>query len=379
VVSFAQERLWFINELVPNNAGYNMPMAIWLKGRLDIGALERAVNEMERRHEVLRTTFESREGKPVQVIREASRRELEVVDLSGRSEEERGVEARGLVQQEAQEAFDLRRGPLTRMKVMKLGAEEHVILYTMHHIISDGWSLGVVGRELSALYSGYAAGKESVLEELVVQYGDYAQWQRQWLSGEVLEEQLRYWKEQLEGLEVLRLPVDRVRPLMQSFEGKERWLKFKGETVERLRQLSQEAGVTLFMTLLAGFKILLKRYSDQEDVAVGMAIANRNRAEIEGLIGFFVNTLVLRTDMGGDPRVKELVGRVKGVTLEAYDHQDLPFEKLVEELQPERDLSRNPLVQVMVQYLNAPLGGTEVEGLKVQSGGGEIRTTRFDV
>ncbi len=367
-LSFAQERLWFLHQLEPGIAAYNIPVAYCLKGPLDADALERSLNEIVRRHEVLRTSFEVVDGRPVQVIAPNLRLTLPVEDLRELPETEWETEAHRLYTGAAQQPFDLAQGPLLRVTLLRLGEEEHVLLLTMHHIVSDGWSMGIFNRELSTLYEAFSAGKPSPLPDLSTQYADFAVWQRQWLQGEVLEKQLSYWKQQLGGgLPVLELPTDRPRPTTQTFQGANESLVLSKDLTESLKALSRQVGVTLFMTLLAVFKALLNRCTGQEDIVVGMPIAGRNRSEIEGLIGFFVNTLVLRTDLSGNPTFRELLGRVRDVTLEAHAHQDLPFEKLVEELQPERDLSRPPLFDVMINFINIPQTPLELPGITMNS------------
>jgi amino acid adenylation domain-containing protein len=353
-LSYAQQRLWFLDQLEPGSAAYNIPKAIRLSGKLDLSALERALNEIVRRHEVLRTGFVAVQGEPVQVIAAEARVPLPVVDLSDLPAEEREAQATGEAAAEAQTPFDLGAGPLLRVKLLRLAEEEHVVLFTMHHIVSDGWSTGILVREVAALYEAYIEGRESPLEELAIQYADYAVWQREWLQGEVLEQQLNYWRKQLGGtLPVLQLPTDRPRPAVQSHHGKQITFSLSAELTTELKKLSRAEGVTLFMLLLAIFKVLLSRYSGQSEVVVGTPIAGRNRLETEGLIGLFVNTLVLRTSIGRDLSFRDLLARVREVTLGAYAHQDLPFEKLVEELQPEREMSRSPLFQVMFILQNA--------------------------
>ncbi len=347
-LSYAQERIWFMDQLEPNRAIYNMPDTHSFKGALDLEALERSLSELVRRHEILRTTFALVEGTPVQVIAGPARLRLAVVELSGLGAEARASEAQRLANEEAQEPFDLSRGPLFRMRLLRLGEAEHVLLLTMHHIISDGWSLGVLGRELATLYEAYQAGASSPLAELPIQYADFAVWQREWLRGAVQEKQLGYWREQLGGeLPVLELPADRPRPARQRYRGAAANIEVSAELSGRLQELGREGGATLFMTLLAAFKVLLWRYSGQAEILVGTPIANRNRAETENLIGFFVNTLVLRTQVSGGESFRELLAQVRETTLGAYEHQDVPFEKLVEELQPERSLSHQPLFQVL--------------------------------
>ena len=379
-LSFAQQRLWFLDQLAPGNLFYNIPMAVRLTGRLDVEALERSLNEILRRHEVLRTTFRAEGGKPVQVIAPELRLTLPVEDLSHLPEAEREAEAQRRVQEEAQRPFDLTQGPLLRVRLLKLGEEEHIATVTMHHIISDAWSMEVFLRELAILYEAFSQGRPSPLPDLPIQYADFAHWQREWLQGEVLERQLAYWKEQLKDQPLmLDLPTDRPRPAIQSWPGATKRFALPLELSKKLRALSREEGVTLFMTLLAAFQTLLYRYTGQTDISVGTPIANRNRAEIEGLIGFFVNTLVMRTDLSGDPSFREVLKRVREVTLGAYTHQDLPFEMLVEALQPERDLSHTPLFQVMFVLNNAPEKALELSGLHLSPLDVDRGTATFDL
>ncbi|MCP4655225.1 MAG: amino acid adenylation domain-containing protein, partial [bacterium] len=379
-LSFAQERLWFFDRFAPGSALYNVPIVLRLSGRLDPAALERALSEIVRRHEVLRTTFETVDGKPVQVIRSDVGLPLPVVDLAGLADPQRRREADRLVRAEARESFDLVRGPVVRTTGLRFGALEHALLLTVHHIAFDGWSIGVFLRELKALYGAFATGSGRGLPELGLQYADFTHWQRYWLTGEVLESRLGYWREQLAELPVLELPTDRPRPALQSFRGAVESFRLPAELGRPLTELSRRSGTTLFMTLLAAFQTLLGRISGQLDLAVGTAVANRNRTEIEGLLGFFVNTLVLRTELRGNPSFQELLTRVREVTLEAYAHQDLPFEKLVEELAPERDLSHNPLVQVHFVLQNAPVAIRELApGLGAKLGSGTLGQAKFDL
>jgi len=361
-LSFAQQRLWFLDQLAPGSPFYNQNLAMRLPMPIDVGAFERALNEIVRRHEVLRTTFKTVDGQPLQVIVPALDVPLRLVDLTKLPEEEREAEVMRLATEEAAKPFDLTTGPLVRTALLQLGAGEHAFLLTVHHIISDGWSLTVFFKELTAIYAAFREKKPSPLPELPIQYADFALWQRQWLQGPVLEKQLAYWKRQLADLPALRLPTDRPRPATPSFKGAFEVTSVSPELAAALRALSQREGATLFMTMLAAFKILLHRHTGQDDIVLGLPIANRNRAELEGLIGFFVNTLVMRTDLSGNPTFREALRRVKEVTLEADAHQDLPFEKLVEEVHPERDLSRNPLFQVTFQLFSAPLTGDQVAG-----------------
>ncbi len=372
-LSFAQQRLWFLDQFEPGSSAYNIPFALRLKGTLDVAAFERALTEVIRRHEVLRTTFRIVDEQPVQLVDEPAHFALQVMEV----EDEQRVEE--LMQEEASRPFDLEVGPLVRARVLRLGEQEHVLLFTMHHIISDGWSMGVLMREVGALYEAYARGEESTLEELPVQYADYAVWQREWLQGEALERQLEYWRRQLADAPVLELPTDRPRPAVQRYEGATISFALDAEVTGGLRDLSRGEGATLFMTLLAVFQTLLTRYTGQADVSVGTPVAGRTRAEMEGLIGFFVNTLVLRVDASGDPTFRELLGRVKEVCIGAYAHQDVPFEKLVEELQPERQLSRSPLFQVMFALQNGPRETLALPGVTVSMVARENRSAKFDL
>ncbi|KYG06012.1 hypothetical protein BE21_37340, partial [Sorangium cellulosum] len=366
-LSFAQQRLWFLDQLVPNNAFYNVPMAVRLEGPLDVPALERSLLEVVRRHEALRTTFPAVEGKARQVIdAEPPLQMLQVIDLGELLGPAQDEEVQRRAEEEAARPLSLAKGPLLRATLLRLSDRAHVLLFTAHHIVSDGWSMGVFLRESSALYEAFSADRPSPLPDLPIQYADYALWQRQWLSGELLQAQLAYWKQQLAGApSALSLPTDRPRPAMQTYRGAALRLELPAALVARLRDLGRRHRVTLFMTLLSAFKVLLSRYAGQDDIVVGTPIAGRTHVETEGLIGFFVNTLVLRTDLSGDPAFVELLGRVREVTLGAYAHQDLPFERLVEELAPERDLSRSPLFQVMLVLQNAPLPEASLGGVKL--------------
>ncbi|MDZ4344077.1 MAG: condensation domain-containing protein, partial [Candidatus Binatia bacterium] len=379
-LSFSQQRLWFLDQYEPNKSFYNVPYGLRLAGPLNIAALEQSLNEIMRRHEALRTVFPTVEGEPVQIITPSLNRSLPVIDLRDRPESEREEEARRLAGEEARRPFDLARGPVFRATLIRLGEDDHALVLAMHHIVSDGWSMGVLHRELSVLYQAFSHSQPSPLAELPIQYADYAVWQRQWLQGEVLEGQLSYWKKQLEGAPgVLNLPTDHPRLAVQSYRGARRSIELSKELSQGLKALSRKEGVTLFMTLLAAFQTLLYRYTRQEDVVVGSPIANRKRTEVEGLIGFFVNTLVLRTDLSGNPSFREVLHRVRKVALEAYEHQDLAFEKLVEELNPERSLSHSPLFQVMFVLQNAPAGHRELSGMTLSQVKLDNSTTKFDL
>ena len=350
-LSFAQQRLWYLDQLVPNTPVYNLPEAFRLTGRLDIGALKRSLNEIARRHEALRTTFGMNEDMPVQIIASSFEMDLPLVDLMDRPAAEREVALAPFLETESGRPFDLAEGPLVRAILVKLTDEEHVLFFMPHHCVFDGWSFGIFQRELIGLYEAFVAGKPSPLAELAIQYADFAAWQRQWLQGAQLERQLSYWQEQLGGeLPVLEMPTDHPRPAMQSLRGSREVFIIPKQLVESLKALGRSEGSTLFMVLLAAFKTLLYRYTRQKDIIVGTPVAGRMRPETEDLIGFFVNTLVLRTSLHGAPSFRELLRRVRGVCLGAYDHQDMPFERLVEELQPERDLSRTPLYQALLGF-----------------------------
>ena len=365
-LSFAQQRMWFFDQLEPNSSAYNMCLAVRLEGKLDVAALERAFVGVVQRHEVLRTTFSAGDdGLPVQFVHPApSHWPLRLTDLSHLSLPEREPEIRRIIAAEVAQPFDLEHGPLIQTVLLHLGETNHVLVLLIHHIISDAWSMGVLVREAAALYEAEAEGSELALPELPIQYADYAVWQREWLQGNVLEKQLNYWLTQLEGApSTLELPTDRPRLALVSYRGGFAEFVVSSEVTERLRQLSEAEGATLFMTLFAAFNTLLYRYSGQDDIVVGTPIAGRNRAEIEPLIGFFVNSLVLRTDLSGTPSFRELLVRVKEAALQAYANQDLPFEKLVEELQPERTLSHHPLFQVMFTMQNVPFDFVELPQL----------------
>ncbi len=367
-LSFSQQRLWFIDQMQPGGSAYVLADALRLRGRLDRGALERSLAEIVRRHEALRTVFALAEEGPVQRVTPPGGLRLGLVDLADLPREAREREARRLMRAEVRTPFDLARGPQLRARLLRLAADEHVALLSMHHIVSDGWSLGILVREISALYGAFAAGRPSPLPELPVQYPDFADWQRRTLAGEALAGHLGYWREALAGAPVtLDLPTDRPRPPLQSTRGATVQTTVPPALSASLAALGRSDGNTLFMLLLAGFGALLSRHSGQQDLLVGAPIANRNRQETEGLIGFFVNTLVLRVTLAGAAAFDDLLARVRRVTLGAFEHQDLPFERLVEELQPERDLSRAPLVQTSFALQNAPLGDLALGDLSLGS------------
>ena len=377
-LSFAQQRLWFLNQLGTGSA-YNIPLAIRLIGLPNIKALKDSLNEIIRRHEALRTTFRSSGGRPVQVIAEKMSFDMPLMDLSGQPRAEREVEAKRLASAEAMRRFDLVKGPLFKAALIRLSEDEHILVLTMHHIITDGWSMGVFTAELATLYKAYCNGEASPLPGLSIQYVDFAHWQREWLQGAVLEKQLSYWRKQLEGVPVLQLFTDRPRPSVQSYEGARQNIALSRTLTGALNDLSQRQGVTLFMTMLAAFQTLLFRYTEQEDIVVGSPIAHRNRTEIEGLIGFFVNNLAMRTDLSGNPTFCELIRRVQRVARGAYEHQDLPFEKLVEKLNPERNMSHNPFFQIMFGIQNVPAEELQLPGLVLTPFAIEHVTAHFDI
>ncbi len=353
-LSFAQQRLWFLDQVAPGNPFYNIDTAFRLPYPLEVAVLEQALNEIVARHDSLRTTFKSVNGDPVQAVAASLHVPLTVVDLRHLPPQQREEEAVRLATAEGQRGFDLSKGPLIRTKLLQLGDEDYMFLLTLHHIISDGWSMTVFFNELTAIYTALSMGEPSPLSALKIQYPDFAAWQRNHLQGEVLDKQLRYWQEKLADLPVLSMPVDRPRPQIPTMAGAFHMVKLPRPLMDRLKELARREGVTFFMLLLAGFKSLLHRYTGQDDIVIGSPIANRNRAEIEGLIGFFVNMLVMRTDLAGDPPFREALQRVRETALDAYAHQDMPFEKLVEELEPERDMSLNPMFQVSFQLFNDP-------------------------
>ncbi|HEU0300184.1 MAG TPA: condensation domain-containing protein, partial [Longimicrobium sp.] len=379
--SFAQQRLWFLEQLGGTGAAYHIPVHLRLMGELDTQALMRALDRIVARHEALRTTFHTVDGEPVQRVAPAAASRFHLVqhDLSGHTEVD--AELHRLMAVEAEAPFGLEQGPLIRGRLVRLAANDHVLLITMHHIVSDGWSMGVLTRELSTLYAAFRRGEPDPLPALPVQYADYAAWQRRWVAGEVLEEQAAYWTETLGGApELLELPADHARPARQDHAGASVGLELDEELTAGLKALGRRQGTTLFMTLLAGWATVLSRLSGQEDVVIGTPTANRGRQEIEGLIGFFVNTLPLRVDLSGSPSVAEVLGRVKERALGAQHHQDIPFEQVVELLQPVRSLSHSPVFQVMFAWQNATGGALELPGLAVSEvDAPEHETAKFDL
>ncbi|HEX2207374.1 MAG TPA: non-ribosomal peptide synthase/polyketide synthase [Longimicrobium sp.] len=379
-LSFAQERLWFLDRLEPENPFYNLAAALRLGGALHVPALERALGEIVRRHETLRTTFADVGGTPVQVIAPFAGFTLPVEDLSALDAGARDAEVRRRATQEGLRPFDLAAGPLFRAGLLRLAGDDHVLLLAMHHVVSDAWSMGVLYRELSALYEAYRNGEESALPPLPVQYADFAVWQREQLRGEALERELAWWRERLAGAPaLLELPADHPRPATQSYRGAYAPVRLAAELVERLRALARREGATLYMVVLAAFQALLSKYAGTDDVVVGTPIAGRTRRETEELIGFFINTLVLRTDLAGDPAFRQLLRRVRETTLGAYEHQEVPFEKLVEELRPERSLSHSPLVQVVFDLTERGAAGGGLADLSVRGVDTDDAVAKFDL
>ncbi|MEO0769074.1 MAG: amino acid adenylation domain-containing protein, partial [Cyanobacteria bacterium J06649_4] len=379
-LSFAQERLWVIDRLEGSSALYNMPGAFRITGHLDIEALQKALSAIVARHEVLHTSFRTQEGAPVQVIQPEAEITIKLIDLQHLETTEKEDAVLAAANSEAQTPFALENAPLIRGRVLHLDTQEYVLLLTMHHIVSDGWSMGVLIQEVSSLYQAFSQGKSSPLPALPIQYADFALWQRQHLNGERLETQLNYWTQQLEGAPaLLQLPTDRPRPSEQTYQGRTQSFSLNQALTQKLNELAQQSGTTLFMTLYAAFSTLLYRYSGQSDILIGSPIANRNRSEIEGLIGFFLNTLVLRARFEDDPSFQTLLASVRETTLKAYEHQDVPFEQIVEALQPERSLSHSPLFQVMFVLQNAPMTDIELPDLTLSSLELENTLAKFDL
>ncbi len=378
-LSYSQQRMWVLEQLAAGSGAFNLLLGVKLRGRLNIAGLEQTFGEVVRRHEILRTSFPAREGRPRQVVGAAEELKLPIVDLSWLVEKEREEEAVRIASEDGNRAFDLGRGPLVRIALLRLGEQEHAVACTMHHLVGDAWSFEVLTTELSRLYSSFYGGEASPLVELAIQYADYAYWQREWLQGEVLEKRMGYWKRQLEGMpEGIKLPQRRQRGAVQSFRGAREGLVLEAGLVEQLRGLSRREGTTMYMTLLSGYLVLLSQYSGQEDLVVGSVIANRERGEVEQLIGFVANTLVLRVDVGGNPSFRELLGRVRETCLEAYGHQ-LPPEKLQEGLNGEAGGRQQPLFGVWFQMENARREKLELQGLEMEQFQGMPQRARFEL
>ena len=379
-LSFAQQRLWFLQQLEPDSSAYYTPIGLKIKGFLNIEALQQAFTTIVDRHESLRTRFIVVDEVPVQIITQEWHFEIPLINLSDLSNSEQSIALQSVLQQEFQRPFDPTTDLMLRTTLIRLTEDEHILLVVMHHIASDAWSRGLLNQELSTLYNCFTNKICHPLPELPIQYADFAQWQRNWLKGDVLESQLSYWQQQLGGSPpILQLPTDHPRPAIQSYNGASLPIELSQDLTNELKVLSQQEGVTLFMTLIAAFQILLYRYSGQEDIIVGTPIANRNRQEIEQLIGFFANTLALRIDLANNPSFRNLLTRVRKICLDAYSHQDLPFEKLVEQLQPERSLSYSPIFQVMFVLQNTPQEMIVLTDLKITSIKLERKTAKFDL
>ncbi|MCP9294067.1 MAG: condensation domain-containing protein, partial [Planktothrix agardhii LY1] len=379
-LSYAQQRLWFLDQLEPNSPFYNIPLALRLEGKLKVDALEKSLQGIIQRHESLRTNFLTIDGNPVQIIKPESNWTLTIInDKESKNYQEENALKKWL-EIHSHQPFDLANESLIRATLLKLSDTEHFLFICMHHVVSDGWSMGVFIQELTTLYNAYTKGLEPLLKELPIQYADFALWQREYLQGEILQNQLNYWQKQLAAAPaLLHLPSDRPRPPEQRFEGDRIRCLLSPELSQGLNRLSREKGVTLFMTLLTAFNILLNRYTGETDILVGTPIANRTRSELDGLIGFFVNTLVLRTDLARNPSFSEALKQVRETATDAYDHQDLPFEMLVEALQPERNMSYTPLFQVMFGLDNEVLNAIDLEGIKATHQPLEFKTAKFDL
>lgn len=379
-LSFVQQRLWFIQQLEPDSVAYNVPLALRLTGRLSIPTLQKAFNEIVVRHEIMRTTFKNTESHPVQVIAPPWQVDLPVVDLSALDEVTRASEIALHRHHEVETCFDMVNGPLWRAKVLHLDPEEHIVLFTAHHAITDGWSMVVLVQEMAQLYQAFLSGRRSPLPELPAQYADYAVWQREWLQGDALAGQVDYWRKQLAGAPArLELPSDRPHTQNRTTAGASHAFTIRRDVIAKLEEVARRERATSFMVVLAGYAALLSRFSGQEDILVGTAIAGRPRVELERLIGFFVNTIVIRIDVRGNPSFRELLRRVREATLGAYAHQDLPFEKVVEELQPQRHLSMTPFCNVFLMMQNTPRAKLNLEGLQVELLPTETAPAKFDL
>jgi acyl carrier protein len=378
-LSFGQQRLWFLYEFEGEGSHYNLMRAYRISGPFNIPVLEQALTEIVRRHESLRTTFPSEDGIPKQSIAPPTPVKIKQFDLSHLEPEQRAAQSQQFLQEETRRPFVLEQGPILRPSLIKLEKEDHIFLITIHHIATDFWSNWVINKELMVLYDAFLKDQPSPLPELPIQYADFALWQRQWMNGEIMEKLLSYWKRKLNETSELELPTDRPRPRVQNFAGKTQTETIDMSLRNKLQSLSENQGVTLFMTLFAAYQTLLHLLSGQCDITVGVPIANRNQLEIENLIGFFVNTLILRCDLSGDPSFRKLLSRVRETSLEAYAHQDLPFEKLVEKLKPKRTTNRTPFFQTMFVFQNSPVHPLELNGLVIKPIQLESGTGIFDL
>jgi len=378
-LSFAQLRVWFIDQLQPGSPAYHMPLALRLKGELDAQALGRSLNDIVDRHEVLRSSFPVREGRPALVVAPKATLSLDNVAVNGSSGDEREEEATRLVIEAVHEPFDLGRGPLIRARLLRLHEREHVLVVVVHHIVCDGWSFGVMMRELSALYRAHVRGVRPSLPSLRMQYADFVRAQRASLKGKVLDEELGYWRRSLAGVPLLQLPTDRSRPPVQGFSGGLEAIELSEPLTDALKTFSRRCRVSMLVTMLAAFDALLARYSGQDDIVVGIPVTNRNEADLEGLVGFFINSVAVRTDLSGEPSFQEVVGRVRGVVLDAFEHRNVPFERLVQALELERSLSHNPVYQVMYSHSVPSPGVVDMAGLDAEKIVFNTRTAKFDL
>ncbi|BAY34386.1 condensation domain-containing protein [Nostoc carneum NIES-2107] len=379
-LSFAQQRLWYLDQLEPGNPAFNICQSMRLTGLLNVAALEQSFQEVVNRHEILRTTFTVIDGQPLQVINPTVLFKLKLLNLQELSPSKKQTEVLRLANEEAKFTFNLTKDFLLRVTLVQLEETEYALFVTMHHIIADGWSIGVLIREITTLYQAFSDGYSSPLTKLEIQYADFAIWQRSWLEGKELDLQLKYWQQQLDNsITELNLPFDHPRPAIQTYRGEQQFFVLEKTVLDRLKILNIKEGITLFMTILAAFNILLHCYTNREDIVIGTDIANRNQIETKELIGFFVNQLVLRTDLSGNPRFREILQRVKEITLEAYAHQDIPFHKLVEVLNPKRNLSRTPLFNVKLVLENTQSPTLEFSGLVINSIPTNKKTSQFDL
>ncbi|MBM4297515.1 MAG: AMP-binding protein, partial [Deltaproteobacteria bacterium] len=374
-MSFAQQRLWFLNQLEPDSPAYNIPAAYRPHGSLDISALERSLRQVVERHETLRTKFQSVDGEPAQIVVPSLECKLSLIDLSKSSD----AEVLRWFDDEAERPFDLSSGPLFRFSLLRRSQAEHVFFLNFHHIIFDGWSMPIFFRELAAAYEAHSHGASVVFPELPIQYADFVLWQREWLQSPAFQSQLCYWHDRLSGIETLNLPVDHFRSASPATDGARERITIAPELAVRLKALSRQQGATLFMTLLAAFQTLLHRYTGQDDIVVGTPIAGRDCRETEGLVGFFVNMIVLRTDLSNNPTFTQLLKRVRQISLEAYDRQDLPFEMLVQELNPDRSLNQNPLFRTIFSLQSEETFDFQLPGVTARRLELASRTAKFDL
>ncbi len=380
-LSWAQKRLWFLDRLQPGSDFYNVVLACVLQGDLNVPALERSFAEIIRRHGALRTRFVVEDGEPVQKVEESIEFQLQMLNLSNQEDAEaRRKHAQEIVTKEAAKPFDLGSAPLLRGVLIRLEDLEHILVLSMHHIIVDEWSMGVLQQEMALLYRAYVQGQESPLKEMPVQYADYTLWQAQWLKGEIFARQMEYWKKKLDGMpEFLQLPTDKPRSTLSRHRGNMEAVRIDGETWEKAKSFSRQENATIFMTMLAIYQVLLLRYTGETDFGVGIPITNRNNVRMEGMIGFCVNTLIMRADLRGEPTFRQVLERVKKTTLDAFDHQDFPLEKLVEELSPERQITGSPLFQVMFSLMNGKAAPLELPGVEMRPMGLEATASKCDL